>query len=197
MTKILIVFSSKEGQTQKIASFLNDKISSHKITVDVFDCDSLSSNIPLFNYDGFIIGASVHMGSFSHGVQRWVKDNSFFLKKKPSAFYSVCLGILEKGNNSLISEGHIVTDFFAATEWYPTLWRIFAGALKYSKYNWFVKRIMKRISQKAGFYSDTKHDYEFTDWDDVEVFANQFLDEVMSVKNKEYSRNNNLEKSLE
>lgn len=197
MTKILIVYSSGEGQTQKIASFIKERISTHQCSVDIFDCENLNSYIPLFDYDGFIIGASVHVGSFSQQIQKWVTENRLFIKDKPSAFFAVCLGILEKGNDALISESNIVTDFFEKSDWYPNLWRIFAGALKYSKYNWFLKRIMRRVVARAGFSSDLKHDYEFTDWHDVEVFVEQFIDMVVSEKNRRLRMNLNVEKLLE
>lgn len=197
MTKIMIVYSSGEGQTQKIAAFIKEKISVHKYSVEVFDCEKLNSYMPLFDYDGFLIGASVHRGSFSNRIQDWVIENRFFVKNKPSAFFSVCLGILEKGNDALITEGNIVNDFFEKTGWYPSLWRIFAGALKYSKYNWFLKRIIKRIAMKAGFSSDLNHDYEFTDWKDVEIFVDQFLDEVVSAQSKRISVNKDVERALE
>lgn len=197
MTKILIVYSSGEGQTRKIASFIKEKIALHNFSVDSFDCEVLNSYRSLFDYDGIIVGASVHRGKFSHTIQKWVTENKIFLKEKPSAFFSVCLGIVEKHNEALLSESRIANDFFEKTDWYPRLWRIFAGALKYSKYNWFLKRIMKRIVAKAGFASDITHDYEFTDWKEVQAFAELFIDEVVLAQNKKISLSQDLERTLE
>ena len=49
-----------------------------------------------------------------------------------------------------------------------------AGALPYTRYNWFIRRVMKRIAAKAGGDTDTTRDYEYTDWQDLRSFAEQF-----------------------
>lgn len=51
--------------------------------------------------------------------------------------------------------------------------RAVKGALPYTRYNW-LKKIMKRIVSKAGGDTDTTRDYEYTDWDDLRVFAREF-----------------------
>ena len=49
-----------------------------------------------------------------------------------------------------------------------------AGALEYSKYNPLKRWIMKRIAAKAGGGTDTSRDYDYTDWDDLQQFAEAF-----------------------
>jgi menaquinone-dependent protoporphyrinogen oxidase len=49
-----------------------------------------------------------------------------------------------------------------------------AGALPYSKYNFFIRFIMRRIAAQAGGDVDTSRDYEYTDWGAVDRFASQF-----------------------
>jgi menaquinone-dependent protoporphyrinogen oxidase len=46
-----------------------------------------------------------------------------------------------------------------------------AGALMYSKYNFLLKWIMKRIARKAGFDGPATRDYEFTNWPAVDRFV--------------------------
>lgn len=197
MKKILIIYSSGEGQTKKIAFFIKEKIIQRDFKVDVFNCERISSPFALFDYDGVIIGAAVHRADFAKKLKQWIRENNSFLKEKPNAFFAVCLGILEKGQNALIAESLIVNSFFEKTEWYPKMWRIFAGALKYSRYNWFLKRFMRRIAKQAGFVSDMHKDYEFTDWKEVQGFVDQFLNEVISVVNKKNVRNYAFEETLE
>ena len=49
-----------------------------------------------------------------------------------------------------------------------------AGALPYTRYNWFIRLVMKRIAAKAGGDTDTTRDYEYTDWEDLRSFTEQF-----------------------
>jgi menaquinone-dependent protoporphyrinogen oxidase len=46
----------------------------------------------------------------------------------------------------------------------------------YSKYNWLLKRVMRRIVRKkeSGRYTDMSRDYEFTDFGEVRAFARDF-----------------------
>ena len=44
----------------------------------------------------------------------------------------------------------------------------------YTRYNWFIRRVMKRIAAKAGGDTDTTRDHEYTDWQDLRRFTEQF-----------------------
>jgi menaquinone-dependent protoporphyrinogen oxidase len=63
--------------------------------------------------------------------------------------------------------------FVEETGWLPAHTLRVAGALAYSRYNFFMKFIMKRIARQAGFNGDTSRDYEFTDWAAVDGFVAQ------------------------
>jgi menaquinone-dependent protoporphyrinogen oxidase len=52
--------------------------------------------------------------------------------------------------------------------------KLVAGALRYTKYNFFVRWMMKRIVAAAGGDTDTSRDYEYTDWQDLRAFADRF-----------------------
>ena len=60
------------------------------------------------------------------------------------------------------------------TGWRPILTKTVAGAVLYTRYNWFKRRLMKRIVAKAGGGVDTSRDYEYTDWNELRTFAEQF-----------------------
>ena len=53
-----------------------------------------------------------------------------------------------------------------------------AGALADTKYNWFIRSMMKRIAAKAGGDTDTSRDYEYTDWPALSRFSVQFARRV-------------------
>jgi menaquinone-dependent protoporphyrinogen oxidase len=52
--------------------------------------------------------------------------------------------------------------------------RLIAGALKYTQYDFFKRYIMRMIAQQAGGDTDTSHDTEYTDWDDVGRFVDEY-----------------------
>jgi menaquinone-dependent protoporphyrinogen oxidase len=46
-----------------------------------------------------------------------------------------------------------------------------AGALRYSRYPLPLRWMMRRIARKAGEDTDTRSDYEYTDWEQVARYA--------------------------
>lgn len=174
MAKILILYATKQGQSKKIADAICSQLQMDGLECEIFNVKSLPMSFSLSNYDGVIVGASVHIKSYSSCLKKWISKNVLELRKMPTAFYSVCLGVLQ--NNSVVDRDlkDILFSFFKSTGWVPSIYVIFAGALPYSKYNWFMKRIMRSIAKKAGTTTDIKHDYEYTNWGDVKRFAHEF-----------------------
>ena len=181
MAKFLIVYGTKQGQTQKIANFMRDELVRENQSVDIFDSESIPEIIKPQSYDAIIIGGPVYRGNFPKNLRVWTKAYSEVLTGKPSAFFSVCLGIMQKEASVQKDENEIVKKFLQQTGWTPKVWTIFAGALPYSKYNWFVKMIMKRITKKAGGDTDTSRDYDYTDWNQVQQFTQKFATEMNNV----------------
>ena len=68
--------------------------------------------------------------------------------------------------------------FVAETGWLPARMFPVAGALAYSRYNFLVRFIMKRIARKEGAPTDTSRDYEFTNWDAVDRFAGELAERI-------------------
>jgi menaquinone-dependent protoporphyrinogen oxidase len=64
--------------------------------------------------------------------------------------------------------------FLARYGWRPAITKLVAGALLYTRYGWLKRRMMKRIVAKAGGDTDTTRDFEYTDWNDLRDFAEDF-----------------------
>ena len=174
MSKILIAYGTSEGQTAKIAEHLAEVIRAQGH--DAFPVD-ISRHAPApAGYDAVIVGASVHKGEHQRWVVDYVRRNRPALEHLPSAFFSVSLAIqdgTEKGR--LEAEGCVAT-FVRETGWYPQKVGLFAGALLYTKYNFLLRWVMRRIARSKGSRDlDTKRDYVYTDLDVVTRFAREFL----------------------
>ncbi|MBS1970362.1 MAG: hypothetical protein JSU04_08640 [Bdellovibrionales bacterium] len=173
MADILIVYRTKNGQTEKIANDIANHFQRMGHWTDLYNSEQ-SVLISKGEYDAIIVGGPVYLGSFPRTLRRWVRRNHEALKSVPTAFFSVCLGVLQKDPKVQAEERKIVQDFFATTKWVPQQWTIFPGALLYSQYNWLTKIIMKRIARKAGAPTDFSKDYEYTNWQEVRHFSETF-----------------------
>ncbi|WP_138429845.1 menaquinone-dependent protoporphyrinogen IX dehydrogenase [Fodinibius saliphilus] len=164
--KLLIVYATTEGQTKKICSFLAQKAKEegHNVTF----INALERHIHPQQYDAAVVGASIHAGKYLQVVQKYVNENHKDLNHKPSAFISVSLTAASEKPQSNVDLPKITQLFLDSTRWNPTFIEQVAGALRYSKYNFFKKLIMRLIAQKNGGSTDTSKDHEYTDWDQVE-----------------------------
>jgi menaquinone-dependent protoporphyrinogen oxidase len=177
MPRLLVLYGTTDGQTKKIAEALGNDLRVEGCSADVVNAADRAEVSP-HAYDAVIVGASLHAGGYQRDVKRWVRLHAKELNRKPSAFVSVCLGVLEKNPVTDRNLKRIMGEFFDATNWHPGMNRIVAGGLPYTKYNFMKKWIMRRIVVKAGAGdTDTSRDYEYTDWADLKAFAHQFAEQ--------------------
>lgn len=172
MSRILVLYGTTDGHTAKVARFLGDTLRADGVLADVIDSSTLGPSPDA--YDAVIVAASVHAGGYQRTVQHWVHDHATVLNAKPTAFVSVCLGVLQKEAKVQRELASIVDRFLTATGWRPVITRTVAGALPYSRYNWLKRWVMVRMVRKAGGDTDTSRDYEYTDWADLRAFAAEF-----------------------
>ncbi|MGH7681236.1 MAG: flavodoxin domain-containing protein, partial [Candidatus Eiseniibacteriota bacterium] len=126
-------------------------------------------------YAGVIVAASVHVSGYQRAVERWIAAHRNPLQAKPSAFLSVCLGVLQEEPSVQREIAAIMDGFLTRVSWKPPMTRTIAGALLYTRYDWIKRWVMRRISRKAGRETDPSRDYEYTDWNAVRAFAVEFL----------------------
>ena len=171
--RMLILYGTFDGQTRKIACALSQTMRSLHVDADLVNArEQLDPNPE--DYDAVIVAAPVRRGTYQPAVRRWVKAHAAALARRPAAFVSVCLGVLEKSPKTDAVLAGIVQAFAKETGWQPPVTKVVAGALQYTKYNWFIRWVMRRIVARAGGDTDTSRDYEYTDWKDLELFAREF-----------------------
>jgi menaquinone-dependent protoporphyrinogen oxidase len=68
----------------------------------------------------------------------------------------------------------VLTRFFHDTNWRPNAVKSVAGVCLYTRYNFLIRMVMKRISRQAGGSTDTTRDHEYTNWGELDRFINVF-----------------------
>ena len=174
MTPILVLFGTTDGQTAKIARALGETFRDHGFDAAVVEAGSIRSRPE--DYAAVVVAASVHAGGYQRSVRRWVRAHALALNDRPSAFVSVCLGVLQKEQSVQTRLAAIMFDFLTDTGWRPGRTKAVAGALLYTRYNPIKRWVMKRIVRAAGGDTDASRDYEYTDWNDLRAFATEFIE---------------------
>lgn len=169
--KTLIVYSSRDGQTFKIAKQLAETIASSA------GCDVVAINeaqdLILADYNKVLIGASIRYGHFAPELERFIAAHLSELVRLTSGFYSVSLTARKQDKNS--PESNVYTrKFLHLSPWKPDYCAVFAGALRYPRYRWLDKIMIRLIMKMTGGETDPNADIEYTDWQQVKAFAERF-----------------------
>ena len=170
MSTILVVHSSFDGQTERIAVRIAGVLQHLGHQVEVRPVDTHPS---VGSFDAVIVGGAVRMGTYARALRNWAREMAPALRTRPNAFFSVCLSAAGSGAN-LEEAQRCVGKFTAQAGWEPHETRIFGGALPYRRYGMVLRLMMRFIVGRAGGDTDTSRDYEYTDWDAVEGFARAF-----------------------
>lgn len=178
MPNILVLYGTTDGHTRKIANVLAHELRALECHVNIVDAADQHRRRGPEGYDGVVVAASVHAGGYQRSVARWVRAHAAALATIPTAFLSVCLAVVERRPEAHRAAEEIMARFFRQTGWHPTVAKLVAGALLYTRYGWIKRMMMRRIVAKAGGETDTSRDYEYTDWDDLRSFAETFAARV-------------------
>lgn len=169
MFRVLVVYGSTYGQTNRVAHRIAAVLSSAGHVVDIHRADELPDTLWLGTYDGFVVAASVLMGQHQEYVRDFARRNATLLNEAPSAFVSVCGAA---GSNPARAQAYIDA-LLRETGWRPAVTHSFAGAVAYTRYGWWFRWYLKMISRRKGLPSDTSRDWDFTEWDAVDRFAEE------------------------
>lgn len=170
--KLLVIFATHYGQSALIAHRIAQTAIASGAETAVRDVRTTSA-ANLDQCNAVVIVASVQFGHHARAVERFVKRNCDRLGSKHSAFVSVSGSAARP--ETLEEAETIVREFFSSTGWCPDEYQLVGGALKFTRYNVLVRFLIKRIWAGKGV-TDTRRDYDFTDWDAVKRFAKAFVE---------------------
>ena len=172
---ILIVSASKEGQTDKIADFIAEKIRQHGHQTTTLYCKQIPADFQTDPFDAAILGGSIHVNKYPGELIRFIKAHQDWLNRVPTALFTVCMAIRSKHENEQQQALAFGEAFSSHYNWHPNLLETFAGAIKYTQYGFITRKIMQYIAKKEGGNTDTTQDHEYTKWDEVARFAEKCL----------------------
>lgn len=170
MPNFLLLYASTHGQTEKIASRICEVLRDQGVDVEA---KKAADNVTLnpADFDAVVVAASVHAGHHQRELLDWVKAHAATLNGMPSAFVSVSLSAAEDTDESRKANRDYLDEFSERTGWTPTESAAVAGALQYLEYDFMTKLLMRLMMKRGHHPTDTSHDYEYTDWQQVDDFA--------------------------
>ncbi|MDN2664070.1 menaquinone-dependent protoporphyrinogen IX dehydrogenase [Psychromonas sp. 14N.309.X.WAT.B.A12] len=165
----LILYSSVDGQTLKIINRIKQSIEGEVTVINVDD--KLEIDFTLYNK--VLVGASIRYGNFRKNMINFVNQHKQQLDALPNAFFVVCL-TARKPEKAVPENNAYMKKFEQLSAWQPQHKAVFAGALLYSRYNWWQTLLIQLIMKMTGGSTDKTQDMELTDWQKVEQFGEHF-----------------------
>lgn len=174
-----VFYATREGHTKKIAERIAADLRTRGALVDLFNVQEGAAP-DWSKYSAACLAASVHVGHHEREMVAFAAAHREALTTLDAAFVSVTLSEAgaedprrsETERRASAADAQRMIDVFVEdTGWRPARALPVAGALAYSRYNFLVKFLMRRIARKAGAPTDTSRDYEFTDWAALDRFV--------------------------
>lgn len=179
MARVLLAYGTTEGHTAKIAEHMAETLRGLGHEAEVRPVDKVA-DAELADYQAIAVGGSLHQGRHQRDVRAFVARHAALLDALPSAFFSVSLAAASRDVAEQEAAMRLAKTFVETAGWRPNAVASFPGALMYTRYGWFKRRLMRRIAAKEGGDTDTSRDHDYTDWDEVTRFAEAFSGEIAS-----------------
>ncbi len=181
MSDVLIAYVTGHGHTKKVVDRMAKRLAESGIDVAVWRADYMPPDA-LSDADAAMVAGSVKWGRHRRSLRDYVRNHVEPLNAMPSAFISVCGALGGSWARGPQEAQKYVDHFVKQTGWKPGLVTSVAGDLPYTEYGPFTRWFMKLVSLRIGRPTDTSRDWEFTDWDAVDGFADEFAQTLRSIE---------------
>jgi len=174
MTTVLVCYGTGEGQTGTVADRIAETLADRGHDPTVVDAAAPPVDLAVADFDAVLVGSSIHVGKHRSEITTFVTEHRDALAELPTGFFQVSLSSATDDPERRAEAAGYVDALVEETGWQPDRVGLFGGALRYSEYGFLTRLMMKRIAKEATGDTDTSRDYEYTDWAEVEAFANDF-----------------------
>lgn len=165
-----MAYATTEGQTRKIAQAVADCVVRLGDEARLVDLADAPEDLDPADFDIVFVAASVHAGRYQSAARHFVKKQLAALNAHPSAFISVSLSAVAGEHGDEESTERCAHKFLDETGWAARDVHHAAGALRFTRYDFFKKWIMRQIAKSHG-YGASGEDIEFTDWRALDAFV--------------------------
>lgn len=171
--KILILYASIEGQTEKIARHVAREVRGTGHEDVLHDIGGTGPRPDFSGVDKVILAAPVHERRHPEGFEVSVAAYHDDLAARPTLMLSVSL-------NAAFREGmeeaqEYVVEMEMRTGFRPTEVALVAGAIRAHQYDYFAAQVVRHVVMRGRDYDPEAGEHEFTDWGALDATVKAFL----------------------
>lgn len=170
---ILIAFGTVEGQTRKIAHFVNDQLRKAGQHTVLFNTDERGEGPTFDGVDKVILAASVHERRHPKPFEIFVASSLSELAKRPTLLLSISLKAAFPNGQEEAKD--YVDEMKLRTGLTPACERLVAGAIRADSYDFYASQVLRHVVLSDQTFDPSVRDHEFTDWDALSSSVATFL----------------------
>jgi menaquinone-dependent protoporphyrinogen oxidase len=171
---VLILYASSYGQTAKIARRLAERLQGHGLDVALVDARTAGHEFRPDGFGGVVIGSSLIARGIQPPIRKFIAKHVETLNRMPTGFFQVSASAGSAYPEGRAKAVTVLEAFLQTTGLRPRLKASIAGAINFTQYGFLLRWYMKRASAMHGGATDTSRDHEYTDWDQVDRFADDY-----------------------
>ncbi len=178
MARTLLLYHSGYGHTRKISERIAEALRQDGEAAEtraLLDNGVACSEDELAGFNTIVIGASIRNGKHKPAVSDFIERNLDMLRSRVSVFFSVNLVARKPGKDTAETNPYLLK-FLESCPLKPDLVGVFAGNLNYRRYGFFDRQIIRFIMWMTKGPTDPATDVEYTDWDQVDQFAERIAE---------------------
>lgn len=173
---VLIVYGTSEGHTRKICEHIAERLMAAGHSASVRDSARPLADVKADDYEAVVVAGSVHQKQHQESLRLFVIAHREQLDAVPTLFISVSLSAaFDLGRED--AKGYL-SGFLNQTGWSPGRSLIVAGALHFSKYDYFMQQIVEHVVMRGHDLGEKTSDYNFTDWAALDASVDEFVGSI-------------------
>lgn len=167
---VLVAYGTIEGQTGKIARYVQKLIEDAGHQTILFDTSNQIDDVDFDGVDRVILAASVHERRHPKSFEVFVSGHQNQLEKRRLLLLSVSLSAAfpegQQEAQSYVDEMKMRTGLESEAD------VLVAGAVKTKRYDYYATQVVRHVVLRDREFDPTLEEHEFTDW---EVLAEKVL----------------------
>jgi len=174
---VLVIHSSRFGQSTKIAQAIADELDARGIDTDLQALSGTSAPDKT-RHAGLVLVESVRYGHFDANANKLIATYRAWLDSVPTLLVTVSLTARTEAKRDPAVHSY-TRKFLAQTGWTPGHTEVVAGKLEYPRYKLWDRLAIQMIMHMTHGPTDSKLTIEYTDWDRVMETADEYAAVVL------------------
>jgi menaquinone-dependent protoporphyrinogen oxidase len=175
MVPVQIHVATRDGQSERIARHVAARLESRGVAAEVDVLEAPPPHAPTIAQSPLIVLiAAVRYGRHLPEAEAFLADYSGRAVRPPLALASVNLTARKPDRRSVQENGYL-RKLIARYRLTPIVACAIGGRLDYPRYRWVDRQMIRLIMAMTGGPTDGTSTIEYTQWDQVDAFADQIV----------------------